>query len=706
MALKPDDPDEAAETIEAVKKARTLASLYSEAVAEYTRKNFDTAVDLFRKIVFEDADYKNATDLLAESVRLRRTGKKAPLISGRKILAGAGVLAVAALVIGGVFWLGKNGLPTLPFPRMVDDSPSANNPALLPGQTPGNEIAPAPTPMHGIIVTSAEDSGPGTLRQALLDAQSGDTITFDATVFPPQEPAKVSLVSLLPEITQGNLTLDGSDAGVILNGWQIKPREGNGIHISSDNNTIRGLQIQFFPMAGIMISDGARDNVIGGDRNTGSGLTGQGNMVGGNGQHGIYLGADSSYNTIEGNLVGVNANDNDGFGNEGDGIHLDGAHHNLIAGNAVAHSAQAGVYLCCTAEGANVVQNNIIGMNAARDLELGNGAGIILDRTSKNVIGPENYISENHQAGIELSEDAFINKITKNKIHRNGLAGIIYYDKEKPVPDYYPAPPVILYFDQDTGLAAGQACAGCIVEIFSTVDQGGEFFEGAAEADEFGNFIFQKGSPFTGPYLTATATNSKPTTSIYSRQTPAVSNIQIALDAIQSQAPTFQTGFDDMENGKLHINSPIDHTGVDITKITSNKLAIEFDVQLLTFGEGAHCIEEISANRDGGHDIVMSLEFHKDGFGALSHYVPEIDGHRPLAEFAFSRNQPHSFRFIMIEDDIAAFLNGRLVYSLKNPDGNVMIKGQNLSASDAMCEYDNYKIWDLSGVDFNPGEPE
>ncbi len=41
----------------------------------------------------------------------------------------------------------------------------------------------APTPHGGTtIVTNPADSGPGTLRQALLDAQEGDTITFDPTV--------------------------------------------------------------------------------------------------------------------------------------------------------------------------------------------------------------------------------------------------------------------------------------------------------------------------------------------------------------------------------------------------------------------------------------------------------------------------------------------------------------------------------------------
>ena len=38
---------------------------------------------------------------------------------------------------------------------------------------------------QAVLVTSAADSGPGTLRQALLDAQDGNTITFDPAGFPP-----------------------------------------------------------------------------------------------------------------------------------------------------------------------------------------------------------------------------------------------------------------------------------------------------------------------------------------------------------------------------------------------------------------------------------------------------------------------------------------------------------------------------------------
>ena len=45
------------------------------------------------------------------------------------------------------------------------------------------------------IVTTDADNGPGTLRQALQDAQSGDSITFDVTVFPPDNPNTIFLNS-------------------------------------------------------------------------------------------------------------------------------------------------------------------------------------------------------------------------------------------------------------------------------------------------------------------------------------------------------------------------------------------------------------------------------------------------------------------------------------------------------------------------------
>jgi hypothetical protein len=72
-----------------------------------------------------------------------------------------------------------------------------------------------------LVVTSTADSGTGTLRWALQTAVASDTITFDTSLFPPGNPQTITLTSGLPDITQGNLIIDGSDAGVVLDGSGI-----------------------------------------------------------------------------------------------------------------------------------------------------------------------------------------------------------------------------------------------------------------------------------------------------------------------------------------------------------------------------------------------------------------------------------------------------------------------------------------------------
>ena len=137
----------------------------------------------------------------------------------------------------------------------------------------------AATQNETIIVTSSADSGPGSLRQALLDAQSGDTISFDPAVFPPAVPVTISITSPIHIITVANLLLDASNAGVILDGSLVPGEWEAGLQITSWGNTVWGLQISNFSGPGIAISSDSRDNVIGGDRSIGSGPFGQGNQL-------------------------------------------------------------------------------------------------------------------------------------------------------------------------------------------------------------------------------------------------------------------------------------------------------------------------------------------------------------------------------------------------------------------------------------------
>src|SRR4030066_2330381 len=89
---------------------------------------------------------------------------------------------------------------TLEQPTATTEAPTRTLASPTPIQLPAT---PTPAPQgRTLLVTSAADSGPGTLRQAMQDAQSGDTITFDPSVFPPDAQVAISVTSGLPQIHQ------------------------------------------------------------------------------------------------------------------------------------------------------------------------------------------------------------------------------------------------------------------------------------------------------------------------------------------------------------------------------------------------------------------------------------------------------------------------------------------------------------------------
>jgi hypothetical protein len=76
-----------------------------------------------------------------------------------------------------------------------------------------------------IIVNNDSDSGVGSFREALEKAVPGTRIKFDQNVFPPDEPATIYLQTELPVMSQGEIVIDASDAGVILDGSSLNIKE-------------------------------------------------------------------------------------------------------------------------------------------------------------------------------------------------------------------------------------------------------------------------------------------------------------------------------------------------------------------------------------------------------------------------------------------------------------------------------------------------
>ena len=278
-----------------------------------------------------------------------------------------------------------------------------------------------------IVVQSIQDSGNGTLREALKNAKTGTTIRFSNEVFPKNTPLAIQVLSGLPPLKSGFITIDASDAGVILDGSLLSRNTGtNGLEISSDGNIIVGLQIINFPGGGISISNGARENRIGGPGQ------GEGNVIGGNWDGIGISGSGTANNLVIGNFIGTDASGTITNGNLVDGVWIgSGAGDNIIGGrfgtegNLISGNSSSGIVLD-TSSG-NIVTGNIIGLAAQGEQPLGNSVGITIAGAHEgsargNIIGglepgDRNLISGNSGPGIQLIDfDVNGNKVIGNDI--------------------------------------------------------------------------------------------------------------------------------------------------------------------------------------------------------------------------------------------------------------------------------------------------
>ena len=218
-----------------------------------------------------------------------------------------------------------------------------------------------------IVVTGTDDRGTGTLRWALQAAQSGDTITFDPAVFSPDDPATIYPRSELPPILCGGLTIDASNAGIVIDGSDIPGDWSNGLQVYSSHNIVMGLQVVRFAGSGIVVAQGV-GNTIGGDRELGEGPAGQGNLVSGNSLGIDLCDVGTTQNRIVGNLIGVQIDGQTPWPNHGSGIFIEpGATHNDIGPwNVIAYNGSDGVTVLGTGAHSNTITRNAI---------FGNGTG-------------------------------------------------------------------------------------------------------------------------------------------------------------------------------------------------------------------------------------------------------------------------------------------------------------------------------------------
>ncbi len=428
--------------------------------------------------------------------------------------------------------------------------------------------------------------------------------------------------------------------------------------------------IQLFNFGIAIYVEGGAYNVIGGDRTIGVGPIGQGNLISSN-DTGIDL-LVAGGNIIKGNIIGTDVMGNELLGNRAAGINFEG--------------------------------------NLPDDTPP--------DDPAHNIIGPDNIIANNGESGgIGIEGVLYPIIITANAIYDNGGPGI-NYNLSDAVPDTSAAPPVIRYFELASGIVNGSTCKDCVVEVFSTDTKDGKVYEGTVTADAFGNFSFNKGEALSGPFLTATTTPPGGSTSEFSPPTSTRSAVQIALDVIQSKAPLYQTSFDDgdnalgflelgrdarMENGKLMVTSSGSHVSAGLDIPDSDRFAVEFELLISDASPQGHCPFYTENDEAGSSYRGTATVFHMSGETTFDLNMPEGIDPVHLATSTFDVSKTNRITLIILGDQAAAFIDGRLAYTAFNPDMMTFYKTIYFAATaTSTCEYDNYKFWDLSGVNLNP----
>ncbi len=237
-------------------------------------------------------------------------------------------------------------------------------------------------------VTNTNDSGTGSLRWAITQANLSNSAPADTILFqiPGTGPFTIQPLTPLPAITHPTIingysqpgaapnTLAQGDNAVIQVDLDGSIAGGVGLMLSASGSTIKGLAITDF-------GDGIQVTSIGGD-------------------------------AILGDFLGTNpSGDASGVGNQ-TGLLIDGAGGNVIGGSSfalrdlISGNYQNGVLIDDGSSGNSII-GNLIGTDAAGSAGLGNGTGVVLTDSPLNVIGGPglyagNVISANAYSGILL----------------------------------------------------------------------------------------------------------------------------------------------------------------------------------------------------------------------------------------------------------------------------------------------------------------
>ena len=305
------------------------------------------------------------------------------------------------------------------------------------------EMLEARTLLSTYTVTSAADSGPGSLRDAIGSANAdatADVIAFDIAGSGVQT---IALASPLPAMTN-SITLDGTTQpgyggqplielnGAAASAGAATGTKVNGLEFDAANSIVKGLTIDRFSGDGVLLASGGsaliQADFIGTDptgalaAGNGTGLVVNsssnlitGNVISGNTADGIDITGDS--NTFQGNFVGTDLTGKAALANGGFGVAVNNASNTTVGGttaaarNIISGNLQDGVAFTNDSASGNLLEGNYIGLAADGVTALGNqGSGVSLGTfnglSASNIIIAGNTIAGNAGEGIYLNNSS------------------------------------------------------------------------------------------------------------------------------------------------------------------------------------------------------------------------------------------------------------------------------------------------------------
>jgi titin len=320
-------------------------------------------------------------------------------------------------------------------------------------------------------VNNVNDSGTGSLRQAILNANAVDGPDGIDFQIPGTGVHTIAPLTALPAITEA-LTLDGyteegASANTLANGdnavllielsGENLGSGANGVAISATNTTVRGLVVNRFSGAAIHQSAGSAGRIEGnfiGTDPTGTIARGGGigvkiastgttpntvggntraarNVISGNGIYGVEL-TDADGTVVMGNFIGTTKSGTVALGNAFTGVRVGTTTGALIGGpgaaarNVIAANSY-GVLLETNADG-NFVQGNYIGTNVHGTGDLGNEAGgVAIFNAAGNTVGGATAgagnVIANNKDGVEIHNSTATDNVVQGNVIGLDAAG-------------------------------------------------------------------------------------------------------------------------------------------------------------------------------------------------------------------------------------------------------------------------------------------